>query len=136
MTTDPGCIFCKIIDGVIPSDIVLRDEHVVAFRDVNPVAPTHILLVPTMHVAHLSAFAARADPSASARLLAAAAAFPRVGGTPDDLAAGMNDGFSVRARAGGLDFDSRTIFCLARLNRTAVCVVEPGALALNPSPWR
>jgi histidine triad (HIT) family protein len=73
MSTDPGCIFCKIITGAIPSDEVLRDEHVVAFRDIHPVAPTHILLVPTMHVAHLSAFAAQADPSASARLLAAAA---------------------------------------------------------------
>jgi histidine triad (HIT) family protein len=57
----------------IPADEVLRDEHVVAFRDLNPVAPTHILVIPTGHVAHLSAFAAAADPAASARLLAAAA---------------------------------------------------------------
>jgi histidine triad (HIT) family protein len=73
MISDPGCIFCKIVRGEIPADEVLRDEHVVAFRDTKPVAPTHILVVPTAHVAHLSAFAAQADPAASARLLGAAA---------------------------------------------------------------
>jgi histidine triad (HIT) family protein len=70
---DPGCIFCKIVAREIPADEVLRDEFVVAFRDVNPVAPTHVLVVPTIHVAHLSAFAAAAEPAAAARLLAAAA---------------------------------------------------------------
>ncbi len=73
MTTDPSCIFCKIVREEIPADIVLRDEWIVAFRDLHPVAPTHVLVVPTVHVAHLSAFAAGADPAASARLLAAAA---------------------------------------------------------------
>lgn len=73
MIGDPGCVFCKIVRREIPADEVLRDEYVVAFRDTNPVAPTHILVVPTAHVAHLSAFAAQADSAASARLLAAAA---------------------------------------------------------------
>jgi histidine triad (HIT) family protein len=73
MIGDPGCIFCKIVRREIPADEVLRDEHVVAFRDLNPVAPTHILVIPTRHVAHLSEFAAQADGAAAARLLAAAA---------------------------------------------------------------
>jgi histidine triad (HIT) family protein len=73
MTTDPGCIFCKIIRREIAADEVLRDEHIVAFRDLKPVAPTHILVVPTKHVAHLSDFAGSADVAASARLLSAAA---------------------------------------------------------------
>ena len=73
MTTDPSCLFCKIVSGDIPSDIVLRTPDVVAFRDLHPVAPTHILVVPTTHVAHLSAFAQNGDPAAPARLLAAAA---------------------------------------------------------------
>jgi histidine triad (HIT) family protein len=73
MTTDPSCIFCKIVLGQIPADEVVRDEHVVAFRDLHPVAPTHILVVPTTHVAHLSAFTAGADPAIAARLLAVAA---------------------------------------------------------------
>jgi histidine triad (HIT) family protein len=73
MTTDPSCIFCKIVKREIPADEVLRDEHVVAFRDLHPVAPTHILVIPTVHVAHLSEFAGLADHAASARLLGAAA---------------------------------------------------------------
>jgi histidine triad (HIT) family protein len=73
MTSDPSCTFCKIVRGELPADEVLRDEHIVAFRDVNPVAPTHILVVPTTHVAHLSEFAQLGNATASARLLAAAA---------------------------------------------------------------
>ena len=45
------CIFCDIADGTIPADIVHNDELVVAFRDVNPQAPTHILLISREHVA-------------------------------------------------------------------------------------
>jgi histidine triad (HIT) family protein len=44
------CIFCKIIDGEIPADIVHRDNEVVAFRDINPQAPVHILIVPVKHI--------------------------------------------------------------------------------------
>ena len=44
------CIFCKIIKGEIPSTNVFRDEQVTAFRDLNPVAATHILLVPNKHI--------------------------------------------------------------------------------------
>jgi len=73
MSSDPGCIFCRIVKGEIPADEVLRDDHVVAFRDLHPVAPTHILVVPTTHVAHLSEFSSAVDAAAVARLLAAAA---------------------------------------------------------------
>ncbi len=44
------CIFCKIIKGDIPSTTVFRDEQVTAFRDLNPAAPTHILIVPNRHI--------------------------------------------------------------------------------------
>ena len=44
------CIFCKIADGEIPTDYIYRDDDVVAFRDVNPQAPTHILVIPRHHV--------------------------------------------------------------------------------------
>ena len=44
------CIFCKIISGDIPGDILYRDDEVLAFRDINPVAPTHILIIPVEHV--------------------------------------------------------------------------------------
>ena len=49
MALDSNCIFCKIIEGEISADIVFRNENVVAFNDLNPVAPTHVLLIPTLH---------------------------------------------------------------------------------------
>ena len=48
------CIFCKIADGEINSDIVFQDDDVVAFRDVNPQAPQHILIIPRRHIATLN----------------------------------------------------------------------------------
>ncbi len=50
------CIFCKIAAGEVPSDVVYRDEQLVAFRDINPQAPVHILVVPVAHVTYLSEF--------------------------------------------------------------------------------
>jgi histidine triad (HIT) family protein len=44
------CIFCRIISGDIPSTNVYRDEQVTAFRDINPAAPTHVLIVPNKHI--------------------------------------------------------------------------------------
>lgn len=44
------CIFCKIVKGEIQGNIVHRDEQVTAFRDINPSAPTHILIVPNKHI--------------------------------------------------------------------------------------
>jgi len=70
---EPDCLFCKIVRREIPADEVLRDEYVVAFRDLNPMAPTHILVIPTVHAAHLSEYVARADAAGTLRLLAAAA---------------------------------------------------------------
>ena|SRR5688572_1660662 len=66
------CLFCKIVAGEIAGDVVLATDHVVAFRDVNPVAPTHVLVVPRDHRPNAAATAA-ADPAAAGRLVAAAA---------------------------------------------------------------
>ena len=57
MALDPNCIFCKIIEGGIPADIVLRNENVVAFNDLNPQAPTHVLLIPTLHTENVAGVA-------------------------------------------------------------------------------
>ena len=57
----------------IPAEEVLRDDHVVAFRDLHPQAPTHVLVIPTVHAENLSAFAALGHGEAAARLLTAAA---------------------------------------------------------------
>jgi len=47
------CIFCKIAAGEIPADVVYQDDDVIAFRDLNPQAPTHVLVIPRKHIATL-----------------------------------------------------------------------------------
>jgi len=48
------CIFCRIVTGEIPSDIVYQDEDFLAFRDISPQAPTHVLVIPKTHIASLA----------------------------------------------------------------------------------
>ncbi|MCG8412672.1 MAG: histidine triad nucleotide-binding protein [Pseudomonadales bacterium] len=48
------CLFCKIVAGDIPADIVYQDADVTAFRDINPAAPTHILVIPNKHIAAIN----------------------------------------------------------------------------------
>ena len=48
-----NCLFCKIIKKEIPSTIVYEDEEVLAFRDINPVAPVHVLVIPKKHISSL-----------------------------------------------------------------------------------
>ena len=50
---DDNCLFCRIISGEIPSSKVYEDEYVFAFRDINPQAPVHILVVPKAHILSL-----------------------------------------------------------------------------------
>ena len=47
------CIFCKIVAGEIPADLVYQDDAVVAFRDITPQAPTHVLIIPRQHIGTL-----------------------------------------------------------------------------------
>lgn len=48
------CLFCKILAGDIPADIIFESEHAIAFRDINPQAPTHVLIIPRQHVATIN----------------------------------------------------------------------------------
>jgi len=48
--TDPDCLFCKILAGKVPADIVYESDTTIAFRDNNPQAPTHVLIIPRQHV--------------------------------------------------------------------------------------
>lgn len=57
MSVDTECIFCRIVSGEIPSRRVFEDDTVVAFFDIEPVAPTHILIVPREHISSISALA-------------------------------------------------------------------------------
>jgi histidine triad (HIT) family protein len=65
---EPDCLFCKVVAGDLPADVVRRTETVVAFRDINPQAPTHVLVVPVAHHPDVAALAS-ADPGALADLV-------------------------------------------------------------------
>lgn len=49
-----GCLFCRILAGEIPADIVYESDTAVAFRDINPKAPTHVLIIPRKHIATIN----------------------------------------------------------------------------------
>ena len=48
--TENDCLFCKIVAGEIPADIIFETETAIAFRDINPQAPTHVLIIPRRHI--------------------------------------------------------------------------------------
>ena len=66
------CLFCGIVAGTIPSTTVLENDRVLAFRDLNPAAPTHVLVIPKEHHTDLAALAA-ADPTYLGEVFAVAA---------------------------------------------------------------
>lgn len=66
-----NCLFCKIAAGEIPSTEVYSDEHIVAFRDISPAAPQHILLIPRKHIQSVAALAEQ-DGELMGKLLLAA----------------------------------------------------------------
>ena len=72
-----SCLFCKIVKKEIPAGIVLENEHVVAFRDIDPKAPTHVLVVPRAHAATHDAVT---DARMLGELMLAAAAIARAEG--------------------------------------------------------
>jgi histidine triad (HIT) family protein len=77
VTTD--CLFCKIVAGEIPADLVHESETTLAFRDINPQAPTHVVVIPRAH--HATALAlAEAEPALAADVLTAAGEVARIEG--------------------------------------------------------
>jgi histidine triad (HIT) family protein len=73
MSADPECLFCRIAAGEIPAEVVFQDETVLAFRDLNPQAPTHVLVVPRSHYPNAEELAA-GEPATAAHLFDAARA--------------------------------------------------------------
>ncbi len=65
------CLFCRIANGTLDADIVYADEEVIAFHDINPVAPVHILIIPRQHLATANAFDSQTSAIAG-KLLATA----------------------------------------------------------------
>ena len=86
-----NCLFCKIVRGEIPSNKVAESEVAIAFRDVNPQAPTHVLVVPRTHVASL---AAAEDAALLGGLMTMAASVARSEGIE-------SSGYRVVANTGG-----------------------------------
>ena len=82
MTADPSCLFCRIVAGEIPADIVRESDRTVAFRDINPQAPVHVLVVPRGHRPNAAALA-DADPVLAGTLLGDAAAVAEQEGLSD-----------------------------------------------------
>ena len=76
------CLFCKIIAGEIPADIVYESESMLAFRDINPQAPTHVLIIPRKHIATINDIE-RNDAGTVGELLLAAQAVARQEGIAD-----------------------------------------------------
>jgi histidine triad (HIT) family protein len=67
------CLFCKIIGGQIPGNIVFQDDQLIAFKDINPQAPLHVLIVPRRHIASLNDLAPADDALVGSLFRAAAA---------------------------------------------------------------
>ena len=77
--SEQNCLFCKIAAGQIPAQVVYEDERAVAFRDINPQAPTHVLVIPREHIASLSE-AEGGHEALLGHLLLTAARVARAGG--------------------------------------------------------
>lgn len=80
MTDEASCLFCKIVRKEIPAKIVYETADALAFRDINPQAPQHILVIPKRHIANLNTLD---DPSVVGRLTDAASTIARQEGFAD-----------------------------------------------------
>ncbi|MEO7070579.1 MAG: HIT domain-containing protein, partial [Nostocoides sp.] len=81
---DPDCLFCKLIAGDIPADVVHETGATFAFRDVQPQAPTHVLVIPRRHVPDIASLVAAAPTEVEALFAAAAAVAEQEGLTGAD----------------------------------------------------
>ncbi len=90
------CLFCRIVSGEIPADIVYRDDELIAFNDINPQAPTHVLIVPRRHIATLNDIAVE-DQNLIGRLIHRAAAIAADRGHAET---GYRTVFNCNAEAG------------------------------------
>lgn len=70
---DPQCLFCRIVAGEIPADVVHETPHTLAFRDISPQAPVHVLVVPKEHHTDVGTLSS-ADPGLAAEVMGSLAA--------------------------------------------------------------
>jgi histidine triad (HIT) family protein len=88
---DPGCLFCRIVSGEIPAKIVRETDRTIAFRDISPQAPTHLLVVPRRHYRDLAAVV-NSDPELAGVIAQEAVAVAR--------AQGLEDGYRIVVNTG------------------------------------
>ncbi len=88
---DPNCIFCKIVRGEIPARKVYEDDDVLAFHDIQPVAPVHFMLIPKQHVANMYELAP-GDAPVMGKILTLAGRLAREEGAVDGFRTIVNTG--------------------------------------------
>ena len=86
-----ACLFCAIVAGDVPAEVVQETERTLAFRDINPQAPTHVVVVPKEHHADVGA-CADADPSLLAEVMTTAVAVARAEGVDGGYRLATNTG--------------------------------------------
>lgn len=86
-----SCIFCRIVRGEIPSRKVYEDEEILAFHDINPIAPVHVLLIPKLHIASMADLTAE-HAAVMGRLMTKTPEIARL--------MGLNDGFRIICNTG------------------------------------
>ena len=91
MKSDPNCLFCKIVAGQIPANKAYEDQEVLAFHDIRPQAPVHLLVIPKEHIANL--YDARPEHvPALGKLLAVAGRLARESGAANGFRTIINNG--------------------------------------------
>ena len=85
------CIFCKIVEGKIPAQKVYEDEEMLAFNDINPARPVHVLVIPKKHITSLATATAE-DAPVLGRMLAKANDIAVAQGSPDGFRVIINTG--------------------------------------------
>ncbi len=85
------CLFCRIVEGKIPSSKVYEDEDILAFKDIHPARPVHILVIPKKHITSLATVAPE-DAAVLGKMLAKANEIAVVQGSPDGFRVIINTG--------------------------------------------
>jgi histidine triad (HIT) family protein len=87
-----ACLFCNIVEKKIPAAVVHEDEHVLAFKDLRPVAPTHVLVIPKRHIAAIHELAPGDVEQIGRVMVAARTVAEQLGLTDDGFRLVVNDG--------------------------------------------
>ncbi len=87
-----GCLFCNILEKKVPANVVYEDENALAFRDIRPVAPTHVLVIPKKHIASIHELEAGHVETMGQMMLAARKVAEQLGLVDDGFRLVINDG--------------------------------------------